>query len=326
MKRLQDNQGRKFPYLRLSVTDLCNFRCNYCLPDGCYESNHKESLRVDEIRRLTLAFSRLGVEKVRITGGEPTLRKDFNDIVRVIKDTPSIKKVAMTTNGYKMDKQVVSWLESGIDAINLSIDSLSPRAFQLITGHDRLHEIMAGIRKAFDHGLSSIKTNAVLLKGLNDSELSLFLDWIRDQPIIMRFIELMQTGDNGVFFDKHHVSGTVIKSELIKRGWVRVARSQDAGPAQEYYHPDYQGRIGLIMPYSKDFCADCNRLRVTSLGQLQLCLFSESGVNLRDLLQCDSQQSELISRITESLKLKEDTHFLDQGVTGGTSNLAQLGG
>ena len=326
MQPLQDNLGRTFPYLRLSITDLCNYRCNYCLPDGCTDHSHKESLRVDEIRRLILAFSRLGVEKVRITGGEPTLRTDFNDIVRVIKETPGIRKVAMTTNGYKMDQRVISWLESGVDAINLSVDSLNPHAFKLITGHDRLKEIMAGIKIALKQGLSSIKVNAVLLKGLNDSDLTLFLDWVREQPVTIRFIELMETGDNGSFFNKYHVSGSLIRKRLLQLGWVRVARSRDAGPAQEYCHSDYQGRIGLIMPYGKDFCNDCNRLRVTSLGQLQLCLFSDSGINLRDLLQCDSQQAVLIMRINKSLALKKDSHFLDEGITGNTYNLAQLGG
>ncbi len=326
MQPLQDHLGRKFPYLRLSVTDLCNFRCNYCLPDGCTSHSHRDSLRLDEIRRLISAFSRLGVEKVRITGGEPTLRADFNTIVSVIKGIPGIRKVAMTTNGYKMDQRVISWLDAGIDAINLSVDSLNPESFRLITGHNRLQEIMAGINKAFAHGLTSIKVNAVLLKGLNDSELTAFLEWVRGRPVTIRFIELMETGDNHSFFNKHHISGGLIRKKLLKLGWIRVARPRDAGPAQEYCHSDYQGRIGLIMPYARDFCNDCNRLRVSSMGKLQLCLFSESGIDLRDLLQSDSQQEALVVRIKQSLALKKDGHFLEEGVTGGTYNLAQLGG
>ncbi len=326
MQPLQDKLGRRFPYLRLSITDLCNYRCTYCLPDGCTDHHHKESLTKDEIRRLISAFAQLGVEKVRLTGGEPTLRSDFTDIVSTIKQVPGIRKVAMTTNGYKMDQRVVSWLASGVDAINLSVDSLNPDAFRLITGHDRLQEIMAGIKIAFDHGLSSIKVNAVLLKGLNDGDLSRFLEWVREQPVTMRFIELMETGDNQAFFNKHHVAGSLIREKLITLGWLRLVRSVDAGPAQEYFHPDYQGRIGLITPYSKDFCNDCNRLRVTSLGQLQLCLFADSGIELRDLLREDQQQAALIDRIRASLHLKKDSHFLDTGYTGSTSHLAQIGG
>lgn len=327
MQSLHDHLGRQFPYLRLSVTDLCNFRCNYCLPDGCIDHSHKNALRLDEIRRLVRAFAGLGVEKVRLTGGEPTLRADFNEIVRVIKGTPGIRKVAMTTNGYKMPDKVSSWLEAGIDAINLSVDSLDPRVFQLITGHNRLDQIMAGVNRAFDLGLAAIKVNAVLLKGLNDGELMGFLDWIRTQPVTVRFIELMKTGDNGSFFRQHHVSGQGLAEKLHTLGWVPMARSGDAGPAQEYSHRDYRGRVGLIMPYARDFCRDCNRLRVTALGQLQLCLFADSdAIDLRDLLRHDRQQAELMARISQSLVLKKDGHFLEQGITGHTYTLAQLGG
>ena len=326
MKPLQDLQGRKFPYLRLSVTDLCNFRCNYCLPDGCENHHHSESLSIDEIRRLVTAFAHVGVEKIRLTGGEPTLRKDFLDIVRTVKQVPGIRKVAMTTNGYKMDQRVTDWLDAGVDAINVSVDSLDPQAFNLITGHNRLQEILTGIENGFDHGMKSIKVNAVAMKGVNDNELDAFLEWVKDQPVTMRFIELMQTGGNEAFFNKHHVPGKTIREQLLAKGWVRIMRSADAGPAQEFFHPDYQGQVGLIMPYSKDFCNDCNRLRVTSLGQLQLCLFAESGVSLRDLLQRDDQMDELLARMKEALKLKEDGHFLDQGFTGATESLAQYGG
>ncbi|MGI9275471.1 MAG: GTP 3',8-cyclase MoaA [Endozoicomonas sp.] len=326
MRSLIDPQGRSFPYLRLSVTDLCNFRCTYCLPDGCTDHNHKQSLSVPEIKRLVTGFSCLGVEKIRLTGGEPTLRSDFLDIVRAVKAVPGIKTLAMTTNGYKMDSRVESWLDAGIDAINVSVDSLDPRAFAAITGHDRLQEIQAGIQRAFALGLPGVKVNAVLMRDENAHELAAFLDWIKDQPITIRFIELMQTGENQAFFHKHHLPGKTVRDQLLDQGWIAMTRRKDAGPAQEYFHPDYQGRVGLITPYSKDFCRDCNRLRVTSLGQLQLCLFADSGSDLRDLLQSDDQQDVLVHRIQELLQYKVDSHFLDQGNTGGTVNLSQMGG
>ena len=196
----------------------------------------------------------------------------------------------------------------------------------MITGHNRLQEILAGIETAFSHGMPVIKVNAVAMKGVNDDELDVFLEWIRKHPITIRFIELMQTGENEDFFQKHHFPGKKIRERLLEKNWVNIARSADAGPAQEFFHSEYEGKVGLIMPYAKDFCNDCNRLRVTSLGQLQLCLFAESGMDLRDLLQNDNQQAELIGRIRTSLALKQDGHFLDQGLTGGTRNLAQLGG
>ena len=326
MRPLQDPQGRKFPYLRLSITDLCNFRCNYCLPEGCQDHHHSQSLTLAEIKRLVSAFAAVGVEKIRLTGGEPTLRNNFADIVRTIKQVPGIRKVAMTTNGYKMEQRVTDWLDAGVDAINVSVDSLNPQTFNLITGHNRLQEVLDGMEKAFAHGLPEIKVNAVALKGINDQELGAFIQWVKERPITIRFIELMQTGGNERFFDEHHYSGKKIRDRLLDQGWIRKVRPVDAGPAQEFCHPEYKGQVGVIMPYSKDFCNDCNRLRVTSLGQLQLCLFAESGIELRDLLQSDDQQDELVARIHQSLKLKKDSHFLDQRVTGGTQNLAQLGG
>ena len=326
LPELQDTQGRTYPYLRLSITDLCNFRCNYCLPEGCLDHHHHEALTVDEIRRLITAFAALGVQKVRLTGGEPTLRQDFTEIVRTIKQVPGIRKLAMTTNGYKMDQRVDDWLAAGIDAINVSVDSLDPRAFALITGHDRLREVMAGIERAFACGLSAIKVNAVAMKGWNDNELDAFLAWIQHHPISIRFIELMQTGTNQAFFRQHHFSGKTIQTLLLERGWVREVRQVDAGPALEYCHSDYVGKVGLIMPYSRDFCNDCNRLRVSSLGQLQLCLFAQSGIDLRGFLHSDDQHGELVATIRAALMHKSDGHFLGQGWTGATQNLAQIGG
>ena len=326
MKNLQDLQGRTFPYLRLSVTDLCNYRCQYCLPDGCLDSNHNNALSLDEIRRVATAFALLGTHKIRVSGGEPSLRADFVDILRTLKDVPGIRTRAVTTNGYKLDQRVTSWLQAGMTHMNVSIDSLQPDMFHRITGHNRLDEILRGIDLAFEGGLKAVKVNTVLMKGMNDNELDRFLAWIKHQPISVRMIELMETGDSHEFFRKHHLSGEVIVRKLEQKGWSQVPRLADSGPAQEFYHPDYQGRIGLIMPYSKDFCVSCNRLRVSSQGDLQLCLFAEGGHSLRHLLQNDDQQDLLIARIRDLLKLKDDRHFLDQGLTGATSNLAMIGG
>ncbi len=326
MTVLQDRQGRTFPYLRLSVTDLCNFRCNYCLPDGCQDHHHGDALTLPEIRRLVTAFAHLGAEKIRLTGGEPSLRRDFTDIIRTIKSVPGIRKVAVTTNGYKLPQRIDGWMDAGLDALNLSIDSLDPRTFKAITGHDRLQEILAGMQKAFDRGLPGAKVNAVLMRGLNDGDLDRYLDWIQTQPVSVRFIELMETGDHREFFQKHHVSGQVIREQLVARGWTEVTRLADAGPAREFCHPDYQGRIGLIMPYSPDFCRQCNRLRVSATGQLQLCLFADGGYDLRPLLQADDDLEALIADIRRQLNFKQDGHFLEHGYTGTTRQLAQIGG
>ncbi len=326
MTQLQDRQGRSFPYLRLSITDLCNFRCQYCLPDGCGDTQHETAISVDEIRRIVSAFARMGTNKIRISGGEPTLRSDFYDILSTISSVPGINTVAMTTNGYKMDRRIERWIDAGMTHLNVSIDSLEPDMFHRITGHNRLDEILKGIDLGFKAGLPSIKVNTVLMKNINDRELDRFLNWIKDQPITVRLIELMETGDGNDFFRKHHMSGEVVRQSLLNKGWTQMIRGENAGPALEFTHPDYQGRIGLIMPYSKDFCTNCNRLRINSQGELQLCLFAEHGYSLRHLLQNDDQQDLLINRMQELLSLKDDRHFLDQGMTGATTNLSIIGG
>jgi GTP 3',8-cyclase len=326
MFELQDAFARKFQYLRLSVTDVCNFKCNYCLPDGYRPDGRKSFLTLGEIRRLTRAFAAMGTSKVRITGGEPSLRKDFTDIIETVAGTPGIQKVAMTTNGYRMAKQAADWRRAGLTAINVSVDSLDPRMFHQITGQNRFHEVMAGIDAAFDAGFEQVKVNAVLMRGLNDGDLGRFQEWIKDNPIQLRFIELMQTGEMDELFNRHHVRGALIKEQLLQQGWQQKLRAHNDGPAEVFWHPDYKGEIGLIMPYAKDFCASCNRLRVSSLGKLHLCLFGDYGVDLRDLLGEDGQQAALQLRLREALVDKKATHFLHQGHTGMTPHLASIGG
>lgn len=324
--QLQDQFSRKFHYLRLSVTDVCNFKCNYCLPDGYKSEGKPEFLDRDELRRVVTAFAAMGTEKVRITGGEPSIRKDFTDIIADIAAIPQIKKIATTTNGYSLEKQAQAWKNAGLDAINVSIDSLDPRMFRMITGKNMLQRVMSGLDAAFTAGFETVKVNAVLMRNLNHTELGDFLHWIKSRPIQLRFIELMQTGDNTELFNKHHVSGISIRDKLYQEGWVAKVRQKTDGPAQVFVHPDYQGEIGLIMPYEKDFCATCNRLRVSTKGRLHLCLFGEEGVELRDLLQSDGQQEALTERIVTHMSEKKSTHFLQQGYTGSTAHLASIGG
>jgi cyclic pyranopterin phosphate synthase len=274
---LTDNFGRRFSYLRLSITDVCNFSCNYCLPDGYQCDQPRDFLSLLEIKRLTKSFAELGTEKIRITGGEPALRKDLPEVIRICKETPGIKTVAITSNGFKLPEHLPQWLDAGIDAINISIDSLDPRQFHAITGHDKLKTILTGIDMALADGRASVKVNTVLMRDHSGREIQSYLDWLKDTPITLRFIELMQTGDNQEFFDAQHVQGSRIKQNLILDGWLPVIQNKSAGPAQEFYHPDYKGKVGLIMPYSKDFCNSCNRLRMSSSGKLHLCLFGYEG-------------------------------------------------
>ncbi|MBY6197983.1 GTP 3',8-cyclase MoaA [Vibrio hangzhouensis] len=327
-QQFEDKFNRKFYYLRLSVTDVCNFKCTYCLPDGYKPPGQKRPafLTLPEIKRVVTAFADCGTSKVRITGGEPSLRKDFPQIIETIASTSGITKVATTTNGYRMAKQVDTWRQAGLTHINVSVDSLDPRMFHQITGENKFTEVMAGIDRAFEVGYEQVKVNVVLMKDLNAKELPAFLNWIKDRPIQLRFIELMQTGEMDDLFNKHHVSGVEIRNQLIANGWILKARANNDGPAQVFVHADYQGEIGLIMPYEKNFCESCNRLRVSAMGKLHLCLFGEHGIDLRDLLQADSQEAALIERIQAQLQTKSVSHFLHDGNSGMTPHLASIGG
>jgi len=295
------------------------------LPDGYQCDQPRDFLSLCEIKRIAKAFAELGTEKIRITGGEPALRKDLPEIIRICKETQGIKKVAITSNGFKLPEHLPQWLDAGIDAINISIDSLDPRQFHAITGHDKLKTILNGIDMALADGRASVKVNTVLMRDHSGREIQSYLDWLKDTPITLRFIELMQTGDNQEFFDAQHVQGSRIKQNLILDGWLPVIQNKSAGPAQEFYHPDYQGKVGLIMPYSKDFCSSCNRLRISSSGKLHLCLFGEEGLSLREQLQSDDIEP-LQAKILSLLDDKKATHFLHEKLTGATKHLAMLGG
>lgn len=324
--QLVDSFKRRYQYLRLSITDVCNFRCNYCLPNG-YQGSHKNHfLQLDEIDRLVHTFTQLGTEKIRITGGEPTLRRDFNQIVEKIRSYDEIKNIGVTTNGYRLQRAVESWRDSGVDGINLSIDSLDRKVFHQITGEDLLPQVLAGIDKAFAVGYEKIKVNAVLMKGINAQGLDDFLSWIKYQPIQMRFIELMQTGEMDEFFNRHHVRGSDIKARLLREGWIQKQKGRLDGLAQVFTHPDYVGEVGLIMPYSTDFCADCNRLRVSANGEFHLCLFGEQGHNIRHLLQSDKQHLLLKQSLQTLLSKKRQNHLLHQGDAGVRPHLASIGG
>ena len=327
---LKDTFGRSFPYIRLSITDVCNYSCTYCLPQG-YKKNpgdKRSFMSSEEISRLAKALSELGVSKIRLTGGEPTVRKDFFDILRDMKQNSNIPKVTMTTNGYQLDKIAKQLHESGLDGINISIDSLNRETFKKLTGHDRLPEILKGIKILQKLNFKSIKVNAVLLKGINDTyeDFELFESFIKENDIDFRFIELMQTGDNLDYFKKNHVSSKIFKDYLEKNHWIHQTYGKDAGPALNFIHSKYKGKFGIIAPYSKDFCKTCNRLRVTSRGDLRLCLFGNTGISIRHLLQNDEQKRELVDLIIKQLHLKKESHYLELGDTGITPNLSSTGG
>lgn len=321
---LEDRFGRRFYYLRMSVTDVCNFRCNYCLPEGYSATDRVPHLSSAEIARVVQAFATLGTEKVRLTGGEPSLRPDLPEIISTAKMTPGIRRVAVTSNGYKLPKVIDSWQRAGLDQLNVSIDSLQADEFASITGHDCLPRLLAGIDRTLELGITT-KVNAMLLHDGAERRLHEFLHWLMDTPVTLRFIELMRTGDNRDFFISNHLRATTVEERLLRDGWKLVTRACDAGPAREYYHPEYRGRIGVITPYGEGFCESCNRLRVSAQGRLHLCLFAEQGLDLREAIR--SGDIELLAeRIRDLVADKAPSHYLQREQVGATRNLAMLGG
>lgn len=327
MTILEDRFGRRFPYLRLSIIEACNFRCTYCLPDGFHaQAGRPQPLSREEIARLLRGFAAVGLRKLRLTGGEPSLRRDLPEIIASAAAVGGIDSIALTTNGTLLDRRVARWREAGLTNLNVSVDALDRARFHAITGHDRLDEILRGIELAQGLGFKAVKLNAVLLKGLNDDQLPAWLDFLRERDVSVRFIELMRTGDNAAYFQRHHLRAESLEAQLQDAGWSLLPRAADAGPAREYAHPGYAGRIGVITPYSKDFCAGCNRLRVTHTGDLRLCLFGEAGIPLRAWLQDDADRDRLVAALRAQLGLKTIGHRLIEGETGLTSNLSTIGG
>jgi GTP 3',8-cyclase len=317
---VSDAHGHHFSYLRLSVTDACNFRCTYCLPAG-EKKIVRQPLSVNEIGWLVRAFSEAGLRKVRITGGEPTLRADIVDIVRRVASEPEVHTVAISSNGFRMASLARDLAAAGLQQANISVDSLDAARFAAITGQDRLFDVRRGIDALMNAGVQ-VKINAVWMRG--EDELPRFLDLIRDSDVTVRFIELMRTIDNARFFETAHASMTPLKEKLSALGFTVKRRRNDAGPAVELGHPDYRGSIGYIEPYGSGFCDSCNRLRITSLGHLQLCLFGDDTFDLRPLLQGDSEA--VIAAVRQALVAKPAAHRLHQLNPGRTRHLAMVGG
>ena len=238
MSALTDRYGRRFPYLRLSVIPACNFRCTYCLPDGYHaDPGAPRALSLAEITRLLSGFVALGMQKLRITGGEPSVRRDLTAILRTAAAVPGVEKLAMTTNGTLLTRRLPEWMDAGLNAINVSIDSLDRANFARITGRDTLDSILEGVDMALAARMPSVKLNVVLMRGVNDDELPTWLDYLREHDVGVRFIELMQTGDNLEFFRRHHLRADGRGAELREQGWTQNPRTIDCGPSVAYHPP-----------------------------------------------------------------------------------------
>ena len=322
---LTDPFGRRLSYLRLSLTDLCNYRCNYCLPDGYQGKASPDELSLPEIRTLVQAFSAAGTRKIRLTGGEPTLRRDLADIIAICKNQPGIESVALTTNAFKLAKLFPAYRAAGLDKLNISIDSFDPDVFFEITGKRECRNILNALDGILADGFADIKVNTLLLRRYAERTVPDALHFVRQRPVTLRFIELMQTQDNFGYFSQQHLSAATIERQLIAQGWQLLPRHAHAGPAREYRHPDFAGGIGFIAPYSEDFCASCNRLRVTAQGKMHLCLFGGIAYDIRPYLRSNDPlglQDYLFELITE----KPKQHYLHDKKVGLIRDLSMIGG
>ena len=322
---LTDPFNRRLSYLRLSITDLCNYRCNYCLPNGYQGKAKPNELTLPEIETLVAVFAQNGTRKIRLTGGEPTLRADLPDIIAACRANPEIQHIALTTNAFKLGKLFPQYRAAGLDKLNVSIDSFQPEMFHKITGKNECHHILNDLEQILADGFNNIKINTLLLKEHIEQTLPDAIEFVKTRPVTLRFIELMQTGDNFQFFNQQHISTSKIEQTLISQGWQLKPRDEHSGPAREYYHRDFAGGMGFIAPYSKDFCHSCNRLRITSQGKMHLCLFGGIAYDVRDFLR-NNDRAGLSQFLHETIREKPEHHYLHDKKVGLIRNLSMTGG
>ena len=275
-----DRFGREITYLRISVTELCNLRCRYCMPeDGVCKKTHEEMLTEDEIIMAVRAAASLGIRKLRITGGEPLIKKNIVSICQRAAAVPGIQEVCITTNGTLLPELAKPLRDAGVSRVNISLDTLDPEKFRYISRVGELDQAVAGIRAALDAGFDKVKLNTVLIGGFNDDEIPALAELTRRYPIDLRFIELMPMYDSGDFGPEAFIPYTVVLDRLP--GLEPMAT--DGGVARLYRLPLAQGNIGLISPVSAHFCGTCNRLRLTADGKLKPCLHSGDEFSIKGL-------------------------------------------
>ena len=268
---MTDSYGREINYLRISVTDLCDLRCRYCMPaDGVCKRDHSEMMDFEEIAMAVCAAAALGITKVRITGGEPLVKNGIVDICKVIADTDGIEEVCITTNGIKLPELAKPLRQASVSRLNISLDTLNPDKFAYITRNGKLEDALSGIDAALNSGFDKIKLNAVLIGGFNDDEIEDLASLTLKYPLDMRFIEMMPMYDSGDFGAEAFIPYTVVTEKLPQL----IPLEKDGSVAKLYTLPDALGNIGLISPVSAHFCRECNRIRLTSDGKLKPCLHS----------------------------------------------------
>ena len=309
-----DKFDREINYLRVSITDRCNLHCNYCRPkEGISLKGHADILRYEEIIRIVSIAVKLGLIKVRITGGEPLVRRGFIEFIAALKKINGLQDISLTTNGILLEQYAQDIFDAGIHRINISLDSLNKEKYFQITNGGSLDAVLRGIAKAEQIGFSPIKINAVAIKGFNDDEVLDFAKLAVDKPFQVRFIELMPMGQsNGYGEDYLPMSQLMQKiSAKYELEQLKVKESKSAGPATIFRIEGGRGELGFINPVSSHFCSTCNRLRLTADGRLRACLLKEDEIDLKKELSDNCSDAVLESLIKEAILLKPKHHDLD---------------
>jgi cyclic pyranopterin phosphate synthase len=331
MDKLIDSYSREINYLRISVTDRCNLRCVYCMPDaGIQQKPHSRILSFEQIYRIAKASCALGVSKVRITGGEPLVRKDLPRLIEKLKTIEGLNELALTTNGIYLGEYAFLLKKSGLERINISLDSLAPEKFEMITRGGRLGAALEGIESSLSAGLTPLKINVVLLKGFNTDEIPAFVNLTRERPIQVRFIEYMPTGLNYASYDELFFSCQEAKNICKDMGGLISIKRNVIETAETFRIKDFCGTIGFISALSKPFCDTCNKLRLTADGFLKSCLHSPKHINLKEALDEGISEENLKKLIKEAAALKPRSHNLmdyASSVSGAENfSMCQIGG
>ena len=311
--KLIDGMGRTIVNLRISVTDRCNFRCTYCMPaDNVEFMDRTNLLSFEEIHRVVAVASGLGINRIRLTGGEPLMRKDLPTLIKMINEVEGINDVAMTTNAFFLKDQAQSLKDAGLKRLNVSLDALDPEKFRDVNRRDCLQAVLDGLDTARKVGFKSIKINAVAVRNFSESEIMGLIEYGRSDGFEVRFIEFMPLDSDKVWERDKVLFGHEI-IELIKEKYelVPVDNSLEIGPASEYTFADGKGKIGIITAVSNPFCDHCNRIRMTADGKLRTCLFSADETNLKEMIRSGKSDENIADTIRQAVLIKEPGHKIN---------------
>lgn len=326
---MQDTYEREINYLRVSVTDRCNLRCVYCMPpEGVQLAPHSEVLSLEEIETIVRAAAATGIKKIRLTGGEPLVRKGLCDLVKRIAKIPGIDDIALTTNGLLLPVCAESLKEAGLKRVNISLDTLRVDRYRKITRGGDLSAACEGIQSALDAGLHPVKLNAVVIRGFNDDEVIAMACLTLNRPLHVRFIELMPVGTSDSWAAERFVpTNEIINTINARLGQLHPAKQPaGGGPAKYYRLKDAEGTIGFITAMSDHFCHKCNRLRLTATGGLRPCLYDEREIDLKTLLRRGAGIGDIVRLIKEAVAMKPDRHHMLEGWQDSRRVMSQLGG